>query len=353
MEVEKVLRMREGTRKASYANNSQYQGRAIANTRTILEESIQELYHAKLPECLMIADLGCSAGPNALKVLLDMIDFVDIACRSLNHKLPEFQVFLNDLPGNDFNTMFRLLPSFWENLKEKKGSDFEVACFVSGTPGSFYERLFTNNFLHFVYSSYSLHWLSQVPKGLVGDNGKHLNKGNIYISKTSPPEVGKAYQDQFERDFTLFLRLRLQELIPGGRMVLIMLATSESREASIFWELLSMAMRDMVSEGLIEEEKLDAFNLPLYRASAGEVKELVEREGSLTLHHLHTWTSKWDNPKLLANTIRAIVEPMLASEFGEAIIDDLFCRFQEMIRNFIAMDNLESRTLIISLSKKA
>ncbi|GAB4853274.1 hypothetical protein Ancab_040594 [Ancistrocladus abbreviatus] len=352
MEVKQVLRMKEGTGKASYANNSLIQERGITNVRTILQGSIQELYRAKLPKCLVVADLGCSSGPNSLKVLVDIIDFVDVTCQSLNHKLPEFQVFLSDLPGNDFNTLFSLFPSFWEKLKERKGSDFEVACFISGTPGSFYGRLFPNNFLHFVHSSYSLHWLSEVPKGLVGDNGEALNKGNLYIAKTSPPEVGKAYQEQFEKDFTLFLSQRSLELVVGGHMVLLIASGGESRETYIPFELLNMALKDMILEGLIKEEQLDSFNMPMYCASAGEMKELIEREGSFTLHHLHTFTLQWDDPKFVADAARAVLEPLLASEFREATMDDLFCRYQEKIGSFMATDKAESHTTAISMSKK-
>ncbi|CDP16806.1 unnamed protein product [Coffea canephora] len=66
--------------------------------------------------------------------------------------------------------------------------------------------------MHFIHSSYSLHWLSQVPRGLVTEEGLPLNKGNIYIGKTSPKSVHDAYLDQFERDFTNFLSARADEI---------------------------------------------------------------------------------------------------------------------------------------------
>lgn len=114
----------------------------------------------KFPQCLKIADLGCSSGPNTLLVITNIIDNAHAVCEEKNVQVPEFQVFLNDLPTNDFNTMFKLLPPYF-NEKLEKGDNFRP-CFVAGVPGSFYERLFPTASLHFVHSSTSCHWLSQV-----------------------------------------------------------------------------------------------------------------------------------------------------------------------------------------------
>ncbi|GAB4838434.1 hypothetical protein Ancab_039848 [Ancistrocladus abbreviatus] len=352
MEVEQVLHMKEGTGRDSYANNSKYQEKVIEEVKTILEESVQQLYQSKLSERLVLADLGCSSGPNAHKVLLEIIDAVHRTCQNLNRQLPEFQVFLNDLPGNDFNTLFKSFPSLWEKLGQVKGSDFEVSCFINGTPGSFYKRLFPCSFLHFAQSSYSLQWLSQVPNELAVKDGAAFKKGNVNIGKTSPPEVHKAYQLQFEKDFTLFLSLRSQEFIPGGHMVLTIPSSIDSREPDTIWTMLDIALNNMVSEGLIEEEKADAFNIPTYRPSAQEVNKLIEIEGSFTLRRLHTFDMNWDL-KILADSIRAGIEPLLASSaFEGAIIDDLFRRFEEIATNY-HVDNgkVKVHNLVVSLSR--
>lgn len=127
----------------------------------ILEETIKHMYNDNFPECLRVADLGCSSGPNTLLAISQIIDIVHSLSQKHGHNTPEFQVFLNDLPENDFNTLFKSLPTFYANLLRNKG-DILGPCFVSGVPGSFYSRLFPSRSLHLVYSSYSLHWLSQV-----------------------------------------------------------------------------------------------------------------------------------------------------------------------------------------------
>lgn len=130
-------------------------------TKPIRDKAINELYCRKFLPKLAIADLGCSSGPNTLLVVSQFITMMDNICKTLGNKLPEIQVFLNDLPGNDFNTVFKSLPNFQEKLGTILGPG-AGHCYFSGVPGSFYGRLFPNKSLHFLHSSYSLHWLSQV-----------------------------------------------------------------------------------------------------------------------------------------------------------------------------------------------
>ncbi|KAL5704704.1 salicylate carboxymethyltransferase [Ranunculus cassubicifolius] len=161
MDVEKVFHMKEGVGEKSYANNSSLQKTVISRAKPFVQYAIADLYCNTLPECLTIADLGCSSGPNSLFIISEILKTVNTLRKILKLPSPEFQVFLNDLPGNDFNTIFGSTPYFYEKLKKENGEDFGP-CFVSGVPGSFYGRLFPTNSLNFVHSSYSLHWLSKV-----------------------------------------------------------------------------------------------------------------------------------------------------------------------------------------------
>nr|XP_009790768.1 PREDICTED: salicylate carboxymethyltransferase-like [Nicotiana sylvestris] len=163
MEVAKVLHMNEGIGEASYAKNSLLQQKVILMTKSIRDEAIAALYRSLSPETICIADLGCSSGPNTFLVISGLIKTIYEECKSNGQKQsPEFHVFLNDLPGNDFNTIFRSLPAFYEDLRKQMGDGFDPNCFVTGVAGSFYTRLFPSQSLHFVHSSYSLHWISQV-----------------------------------------------------------------------------------------------------------------------------------------------------------------------------------------------
>lgn len=144
------------------------QRKIISVANSMIEEAlVNMLSNNNFPESMGIADLGCSSGPNTLYVISEIIDIVHATSQQLDRPRPEFRVSLNDLPGNDFNHIFVSLPAFYNKLKMKKtgkgsGSGFADRCFISGVPGSFYGRLFPLKSLHFVHSSSSLHWLSQV-----------------------------------------------------------------------------------------------------------------------------------------------------------------------------------------------
>ena len=81
---------------------------------------------------------------------------------------------------------------------------------------------------------------------------EEVNKGNIYMACSSPPSVIKAYIDQFEKDFSTFLSCRAEELVTGGRMVLTILGRKSedpcSKDGCYIWDLLALALKQMISE---------------------------------------------------------------------------------------------------------
>ncbi|KAI4330344.1 hypothetical protein MLD38_028642 [Melastoma candidum] len=200
MELLKVFHMKGGTGESSYANNSSVQKKVISTAMPITMEAITRFYAKASPAKLAIADLGCSSSPNTLFTVLEIIKAVQNLC----------------------------------------------------VPGSFYGRLFPTKSLQFVHSANSLHWLSKVPEGLED------NMENIYIARTSPPNVLNAYYKQFCEDFRRFLDCRAEELVSGGGMVLSLTGRKSSDhskgECYSIWEPLASALSKMVSEGLIEED---------------------------------------------------------------------------------------------------
>nr|ABD90685.1 xanthosine methyltransferase [Coffea canephora]2EG5_A Chain A, Xanthosine methyltransferase [Coffea canephora]2EG5_C Chain C, Xanthosine methyltransferase [Coffea canephora]2EG5_E Chain E, Xanthosine methyltransferase [Coffea canephora]2EG5_G Chain G, Xanthosine methyltransferase [Coffea canephora] len=366
MELQEVLRMNGGEGDTSYAKNSAYNQLVLAKVKPVLEQCVRELLRANLPninKCIKVADLGCASGPNTLLTVRDIVQSIDKVGQEKKNELerPTIQIFLNDLFPNDFNSVFKLLPSFYRKLEKENGRKIG-SCLIGAMPGSFYSRLFPEESMHFLHSCYCLQWLSQVPSGLVTELGIGTNKGSIYSSKASRLPVQKAYLDQFTKDFTTFLRIHSEELFSHGRMLLTCICKGVELDARNAIDLLEMAINDLVVEGHLEEEKLDSFNLPVYIPSAEEVKCIVEEEGSFEILYLETFKVLYDagfsiddehiKAEYVASSVRAVYEPILASHFGEAIIPDIFHRFAKHAAKVLPLGKGFYNNLIISLAKK-
>ncbi|OAY39144.1 hypothetical protein MANES_10G070800v8 [Manihot esculenta] len=332
----------------------------------MLEETVKAFYAKSLSEKFSIADMGCSSGPNALEAMSVIINTIFTQCKEKGQTSPEHLVFLNDLPGNDFNNVFKSLPQFYEKLKKQTDLEMET-CFISGMPGTFYGRLFPSETLDFVHASCSVHWLSQVLEGIEN------NKGNIYISKTSPKNVFEAYLDQFQKDFSLFLCCRAKELKSKGQMILTLLGRSTSDPACNdciqFWYLLAQSLLEISREGLIEEANVDSFNMPYYTPFSGEVVDIIGKEGSFEINNLNNIRLNWDpndndenqnyafnkntSGKNVACHVRAASESVLVSHFGEAIIDELFLRYSRNVGEHLSQEKTKYNFVVISMTKKS
>ncbi|KAH0728299.1 hypothetical protein KY289_002233 [Solanum tuberosum] len=359
----KLVHINAGNGECSYASNSTLQRRIIQEAKPVLEDAIKKLFKniGDFPKssCFNMADLGCSSGPNTLFTLSNIIKIVQVLCDEKSCKMPEFQAYLNDLPDNDFNTIFKSIPSFYGDLKD------EANCFISGVPGSFYERrLFPSKSLHLVHSSYSLHWLSQAPE-------KIENNNSIYITRTSPPHVIEAYMKQFDKDFSRFLQLRSDEIVSGGLMVLTFVGRSipdPYGSFCAFLELLSKSLVDLIHEGLIEQAKLGSFNFPIYAPYKDEVEKIVQMEGSFDVDTIKIFKVNWDerdndddicfdaysSGKHIARTMRAVSEQMLVShfQFGDSIVDYLFERYAYHLTCHLLVQKGNFFNIVISLTNK-
>ncbi|KAF8723990.1 hypothetical protein HU200_020994 [Digitaria exilis] len=348
-----VLRMNSSRQgKTSYTNNSDVQ-RAIASvTKKARQDMAAALYRALgHPASMAIADLGCATGPNALLLVSDAVEAVLAEKSKAEEEEPQHQlqllVFLNDLPGNDFNAVFRLLPS--SPLAAGNG------CLVSAWPGSFYGRIFPDASLDYVVASSSLHFLSKAPAMKV------TNRGRVYVSVGSPAAVKDAYRAQFEADFSTFLGCRAAEMRPRGLLLLTFVARRTAAATAhdcYLWDVLADALMAMAAAGLVDEEQVHGFNVPFYAACPDELVEVVSNEGSFTVvgdamelfestrlllaSSQHPTEEEDDEeeelPRWLAvetvSTIRAVLEPMLQAHFGPAAMDELFSRYRILLEAY-------------------
>ncbi|CAL5043539.1 unnamed protein product [Urochloa decumbens] len=301
MRMERDFHMVKGEGETSYTTNSRLQQKALFEAKPVVEEAVRQVCSAFLRQNLVVCDLGCGSGDNTLIFLSEVIN------ASSGHNVVGIQFFLNDLPGNDFNHVFQ-------------------------------------------------------------SNG---NKGNIYIAKATPLPVVKLYQEQFQKDLMLFLELRYDELVVGGQMVLTFLGRKEEDvyggNLNYLSELLAQSLWSLVDKGLVEEDKLNSFNLPMYGASVGEVKAAVKQTGLFDIDEIKLFESNWDpyddseddnvhdsiqSGVNVAKCIRAVMETLFVSHFGESILDALFKEYASKVADYLEREKTKYSVIVLSLQRR-
>ncbi|KAJ7954360.1 S-adenosylmethionine-dependent methyltransferase [Quillaja saponaria] len=326
----------------SYSKNSLYQQLCANLEKEKIQEAIRKKLDVKtlssVSNTFRIADMGCAAGPNTFITTEHLLEAIKQKYQNQcpNSEMPQFQVFFSDLPSNDFNTLFASLPP-----------DREY--FAVGVPGSFYDRLFPESSLHFVYNSYALQWLSNSPQELQDKNSLTYNKGKIHLT-SARKEVIDAYAAQFARDTGSFLNNRAKELVPGGMLVIVMpgvpygLPYAETT-AGMMFDTMTSILLDMVEKGYVSESQLDTFNLPFYAACPEDIMPLVEEKGQYSIERMEltnpsSWLKGPINIHEWIDHVRAAMEGHFSRHFGSGIVDDLFGRLiQQLSDNYQKLES--------------
>ncbi|XP_051183629.2 probable methyltransferase TCM_000168 [Lolium perenne] len=347
--------MNQGEGDTSYARNSSIQNAEQNRMKPMIEAAIIDLCSStstSFPRNMVIADLGCSSGPNALVLVSTAIEAIQSYCVQFQRQQPEVCIFLNDLPNNDFNMVVKSLA-----MLRKSNEPIVVA---SVTPGSFYERLFSTGSLHLVCSSSSLHWLSKAPEVLTRN---HIPAYNIdeHARREMLPMIHEAYAQQFKNDFTHFLKLRAKEFLPGGRMVISITGRhSDGIDSKLFhiWEPIGHILSVMALEGVINKAKYDSFYIPMYGPSNEELRGIIQEEGSFSIKEMvvRDLTSDADfalfTPYRYMSQMRAVFEPVIVKHFGEVMEEFMRTAERRWSLDGILRDQLDRLVwLSVSLTK--
>ncbi|PON39370.1 SAM dependent carboxyl methyltransferase [Parasponia andersonii] len=347
MKLERMLSMKGGKGEASYANNSQAQALHAKSMLHLLEETLDvaQLNSPEVP--FVVVDLGCSCGNNTIYIVDVIIKHMIKRYEALGSEPPEFSAFFSDLPSNDFNTLFQLLPPLANDggsMEECLAADNHRSYFAAGVPGSFYKRLFPASSIDVFYSAFSLHWLSQVPECVLDKRSAAYNNGRVFIHGANE-STAKAYKKQFQTDLAGFLRSRSKEMKRGGSMFLVCLGrtsvdpTDQGGAGLLFGTHFQDAWDDLIQEGLISSEKRDNFNIPVYAPSLQDFKEVVEAVGSFSINKLEVFkggsplvVNQPDDPaevgRALANSCRSVAGVLVDAHLGDLVSEELFTRVE-------------------------
>ncbi|KAL8462434.1 hypothetical protein ACS0TY_033452 [Phlomoides rotata] len=308
----------------------------------LLKDALDGVRLSSPESTFAVADLGCSCGSNTVYTVEVIIKHMIKRYEAAGCEAPEFSAFFSDLPSNDFNTLFQLLPpNGGATMEDCLASDNHRSYFVAGVPGSFYRRLFPSRSIDVFYSAFSLHWLSQVPEAVLDKKSKSYNKGKVFIHGATQT-TAIEYKKQFQNDLGNFLGFRSKEMKRGGSMFLVCLGrtspdpTHQAAAGHLFGTHFQDAWDDLVKEGLISSEKRDSFNIPVYAPSVEDFKEVVERDGSFVIKKLEVFRGgplEVNHPddaaemgRALANSCRSVCSVLVDAHIGARLCNELFSR---------------------------
>ncbi|KAI4313847.1 hypothetical protein L6164_026794 [Bauhinia variegata] len=115
-------------------------------------------------------------------------------------------------------------------------------------------------------------------------------------------------------------------------------------------ELLGSCLADMAKVGLVSEEKLDSFNVPICYSPVKDVKEIIERNGHFSIQRMEALILENFyaalNVEILVCWCRALLEQSIEKQFGRGIIDELFDRFAKKLVEFPNIVRPEKRETV-------
>lgn len=115
----------------------------------------------------------------------------------------------------------------------------------------------------------------------------------------------------------------------------------------------------MMNAGSVRGGKSKFIQIAMYRASPNELKLVIEKEGSFSIEYLDNFIYDLndeehikDRANFIAKSFRAVIEPLVASHFGQGIIEEIFNRHKAMILESIHEFEKMEFFNVVSMTKK-
>ncbi|CAF1264240.1 unnamed protein product [Rotaria sordida] len=225
---------------AGYNENSSSQLAMVNYMIPYIHMGIDHLDISSSSSPLIIADFGSSHGRNSIEAMKIIIQYLQQTNKLITSPL----VVHNDLPTNDWTTLFQLL-----------AEDNSYQGMAIGR--SFYKQCLPSNSLSIGFSSASMNWLSKVPCTIT--NHRFYTFAN--------EKEHEAFKHQSKLDFDAFIENRSRELVPGG--ILILSIPSADHQGTVS----AAPYCDHVytcAKLLFNEQELSDLTIPVYWRSLSE-----------------------------------------------------------------------------------
>ncbi|PRQ15951.1 putative loganate O-methyltransferase [Rosa chinensis] len=339
-----------------------------------------------------IADLGCSVGPNTFYAVKNILESVQSKYQSKgpNSQIPEFQVFFNDHTTNDFNILFKSLPHNRHYHAAGVPGSFYGRIFPNASVHIVHSS-YTNHWLSRVpkdvtdsnspaWNKGRIHYLKSTDEVVRAYEDQFardmecflhvrsqeiVNGGLMVLTIPGRPDgtphshaaanvtyqllgtclIEMAKKIWKNRNFYKSIQSLGKYCIPN--FFLIISNTNDQKDkikpSKRNWRIyvawfvacrryffLNAATCSLNMQGIVSEDKVDAFNIPIYYMSPKELEAAVEQNGCFSvegmeiLPYVSTLHSVAKTAPLIALHVRAATEGLFKLHFGDAILDELF-----------------------------
>ncbi|CAF1424264.1 unnamed protein product, partial [Rotaria sordida] len=232
----------------SYNENSDPQLAIISLMIPYIHMGIDEL-DISSSSPLIIADFGSSLGKNSIIAMKIFLKYLQQTNKLVTSPL----IVHNDLPTNDWTTLFQLL-----------SEDKSYQGVANGY--SFYQQCLPKNSLSMGFTASSMHWLSKIP----------FNITNHCFHTYGELHERQAYKHQAKLDFNSFIEHRSNELVSGGILVLSIPSYDDQGMESMsnYFDQLYIC-----AQSFFNQQQLSNFTIPIYLRSLSECidNELFDR----------------------------------------------------------------------------
>lgn len=348
-----------------YDAHSEYQRRVAASG----SQALVALVNGMAPvasDPFTIVDYGCSEGANSIAAIGEALR----ALRTLSADTTVVTVH-NDVPTNDFNTLFANLVHRADSYLRIPGG--RVLPMASAT--SFYEPVVATGAAQLGVSFSAAHWLREKPAGTVPDS---------FVIADATGEAREALVRQADADWTRFLAMRAADLSPGGVLFVQAIGSlpPDGKSQKVTARTLIHAMHDvatrMAADGRLRPDALRHYVFPTYMRTATEARAPLDRPDSPVFGSFRADIATVDpvpNPyfegyaktgdaqtyaehyvafvrAFSESTIRnGLLRPGVAADSLDAAVDDFYAELQRRTALDPEWSKFEDWTLTVALTR--
>lgn len=235
---------------------------------------------------LTVAEYGCATGGSSIEPLKAILDALNT--HSDEKQKPQKQevlALMNDLPNNDWDVLDKTLKEAFAGNDASSTGEISFAFvkhnmykpfdLVNQEQESSYQRK-----IDIAYSSYALHWVSEMPCLLPGS--AIWPNQLVTTSSSETAAVHAAWDQSMTNQWKSFLDLRAKEMSQGAFLVLNFQAADplNGRLSEGSAKVCQDVLQDMIDEKAVCDKQAKAITMPEYPRTLQQVLEPLVQESS-------------------------------------------------------------------------